>query len=989
VRRTVAFSGQTLIRFRVTRYKRLFSYARHVGVSVSVEFRLLGDIQVYVNGEQAEVGHARQRCVLATLLVDANKVVPGTQLVDRIWGDHRMPARPANALQTYLALLRRVLAGSGEVAIEWRAPGYRLAVEPSRVDLFRFRDLITDARGSADDERVAALLEQALRLWRGEPFGTLDNSWLNTVRATLVKQHHVARLDLTDILLRRARHAALVPELYDQLTEHPFDERLAGQLMLALYRSGRTCDALEVYQQIRRRLAEELGTDPGLPLRTLHRQVLAADPVLDRTAGSVTVGSAQSVVPRQLPAPPRLFVGRSPQLRLLDDALLGTAVMGVAAITGTGGVGKSWLAVHWAHTHAGEFPDGQLFVNLRGYDPAGEPLSPDTAVRGFLAALGVADPAMPSAPDARTALYRTLMAGKRILVVLDNARDSRQVEDLLPGSPTCAVLVSSRRWLGGLVGAHGAHPVELDVLTEREAGALLVGHLGHDRTAAEPDATAELLATCAGLPLALAIVAVRAAQHARLSLAVLAEELRVSAARLDALDGGDLNVNLRAVLSWSHDALEAEHGQLLALLGLAPGPDIGVDAVASLVGRPVAATRVLLRQLENAHLVQQHLPGRYRMHDLVRLYAAERATADLPAESRTAALGRVIDFYLRTAVAGEVVLNPHRDPITLAAPTPGCRPAPPLDQAEAMRWFDAEHPCLLAAQQVAADQGWHTVVWQLPWALSTFHRRRGYFHHQHSSWLVGLAAAERSDASAAQVVAHRRLALACTRIGRHSAAVEHLDRAIDLAERSGDLRGLAHSHQAFAVVWEMAGDDQAALDHLGHALRLFRAVGTPAQAAEARNGIGWHLGRLGRYQDARTQCELALATLREHNYADAVANTLDSLRFVSYEQGDFDTALDYGHQALAAYRTLGHTFEEANALDHLAAAHLAAHEPDAARRCWQQAYELYQAQNRFPDADRVRRRLAGMAAASGARGETEPLRIGTLEGGHGPGVAGR
>lgn len=940
---------------------------------MAVEFRLFGDIQAYIDGRLVEIGHARQRCVLATLLVEANQVVSSAQLVDRVWGDQRLPTRPANALQTYLALLRRALTGSGEVAIEWRSPGYRLTVDPKTVDVLRFRDLIDEARECAADERKADLLKQALRLWRGEPFGTLDTAWLNTVRATLVKQRHAARLDLTDIELRRAQHTTLVAGLYDQADEQPFDERLAGQLMLALYRSGRKSDALSYYQQVRRRLTEELGIDPSPALQTLHQQVLAADPVLDAPWDGATIRSNRTVVPRQLPPPPGLFVGRSQELRRLSEVLQTQSTVVISAISGTGGIGKSWLALHWAHMHVDRFPDGQLFVNLRGFDPSGKPVSPDVVLHGFLEVLGVAADAIPADLDSRAALYRSLIAGRRMLIVLDNARDSQHVESLLPGSPSCTVLITSRQHLVGLVAVHGAYVVELDVLTEPEAGALLARRLGADRIAAEPEATAELVAACAGLPLALGIVAVRGARNPRFPLTVLTDELRETAARLDALDGGELNVNMRAVLSWSHDNLDTESRSLFALLGLAPGPDVGLAAVVSLTALPVTRIRAALRHLEDAHLIQQHRPGRYRMHDLVRLYAAERGVADLPPESRTAALRRVVDFYLNTAAAGERLLYPHRDAIDIAQPAPGCHPEALPDQAAAMRWFEAEHYCLLAAQQLAAEHGWHATVWQLPWALSTFHRRRGYFHHQYAAWMAGLAAAEQSDMPAVQVLARRRIALACARIGRQAEGIDHFNRALALAERTGDLRGQAHTHQAFGLIWEAAGDDEKALAHLARALRLFRTVGTPAQVAEARNGLGWYLARVGRYRQARTQCELALSLLRSHNHIEAVANTLDSLRYVCQQQGAIEQAIDYARQALAIYRELGHSFEEANTLDHIANAYLALEQHAQARQCWQQAHELYRGQHRVADADRIQRQLIGLERKPDAPVEEDPF----------------
>ncbi|HET9140334.1 AfsR/SARP family transcriptional regulator, partial [Actinophytocola sp.] len=501
---------------------------------MAVEFRLLGDVEAVIDGARVPVGYAQLRCVLAALLVEANRTVPVDQLVDRVWGDRRMPHRPRNALQHGVTLLRNALAGSPDVTITWRSPGYRLTADPATIDLHRFRDLLRQAR-SAPDDRAAALLAQALNQWRGEPFGGLDFGWLRSLREALHRQHLGARLDLTDIELRRGRHAEVVGELAEWVGRHPLDERLAGQYLTALCRTGAQAQALVHYENLRRQLAEQLGADPSAPLRELHTRILADDPVLAPPAGPGRV--VPVAVPRQLPARPRQFVGRGRELTWLHSVSGGGPA--IAVIGGAGGIGKTWLALCWAYQALHRFPDGQLHVNLRGFDPSGEPLSPASALRGFLEALGVAPGAIPSDVDARAALYRSLVAGRRMLVLLDNARDAEQVVPLLPGGDTCTVLVTSRQRLTGLVVAHGARPVELEVLREREARELLAGQLGAARLAAEPGAATELLDFCAGLPLAISIVAARIAVQPELSLAVLAGELRGLHRQLDVLDTGD------------------------------------------------------------------------------------------------------------------------------------------------------------------------------------------------------------------------------------------------------------------------------------------------------------------------------------------------------------------------------------------------------------------------------------------------------------------
>jgi DNA-binding SARP family transcriptional activator/tetratricopeptide (TPR) repeat protein len=910
-----------------------------------VEFRLLGPIEVHHDGRQLDVGHLRQRCVLAALLVDANQAVQVETLVDRIWGRHRLPIRPTAAVQTYVSLLRRALAAVDGVRIVRRAAGYAITVAEEAVDLHRFRALVGRA-GGADDAGAATLYEQALGLWRGEPFATLDTPWLNGVRTALDRQRRAARLDLCDIRLRDGQHAALLTELSDLAREQPLDERVAGQLMLALYRSGRQAEALEHYQAVRRRLADDLGADPSPPLQHRHRQILTADPVL----APAVARPAAAPVPRQLPAAPRLFTGRDRELAALTSALdaqAGTA-LAVLAIAGPGGIGKTWLALHWAHRHLDRFPDGQLYLNLRGYDPSGDPVPAGTALRGLLDAFGVDPAAIPRNPDARAGLYRSLLAERRMLILLDNAADAGQVAPLLPGSPTCTVLVTSRRHLTGLVAAHGAHSQRLDLLTEPEAERLLDRHLGPDRPAAEPRATAELLRACAGLPLAIGIVAARASGHPDLPLAVLAEELRDHTGRLNALDGGDPHANLRAVFSWSRDALSREAATVFGLLALAPGPDIGTAAATVLTGLPPQAARQVLRDLEDAHLLHRGRPDRYRMHDLLRLYAVEQAPRDRAAD---ACLRRLVDHYLATAVAAERLLNPHRAPVDAGPPAPAGNPEPLPDQAAAIGWLDTEHPCLLAAQELALTRGWYAAVWQLAWALSTFHRRQGRFHDQLAAWQNGLAAARQSGDRGAQTLAHRRLGLACARTGRHTEAIDHLATAVRVAD---DLLSQAHGHQALGSVHERLGNGQAALEHTARAVELFRRAGAPVWEAEALNGLGWCLAKLGRYPEAREHCEAALAALRRLRYRDGEANTLDSLRYIADRTGQHAQALDYAYQELALYRELGHTYEEANTLDRIAHVHTTLGHPALARAAWQQALDQYRAQRRTAEAERTR-----------------------------------
>src|SRR5262249_40894759 len=453
-------------------------------------------------------------------------------------------------------------------------------------------------------------------------------------------------------------------------------------------------------------------------------------------------------VPRQLPKAPVAFTGRVRELDRLNEALTAVldpaepadervGVVVISAIAGTAGVGKTALAVHWAHQVADRFPDGQLYVNLRGFDQVGAVMGYAEAGRGFRDALGVPVAGIPVGVDAQAALYRSVLAGRRMLVVLDNARDPGQVRPLLPAAPGCLVLVTSRNQLCGLVAADGARLLTLDLLTRAEARTLLARRLGPDRTAAEPDAVEEIITRCARLPLALAVVAARAATHPRFPLHALTADLRGVHDRLDALDGGDLATDVRAVFSWSYQALGGGAARLFRLLGLHPGPDISTPApvtpppaAASLAARPAPGARALLAELARANLVVEHAPGRHTSHDLLRVYASQLAqTIDSDGERR-AATGRMLDHYLHTAYAADRMLYPARDPIMLAPLRPGVTPEQPADHQQALAWFTAEHPALLAAVEYAGATGWDTHTWQLAWTLWTFLHWQGHWHDQ-------------------------------------------------------------------------------------------------------------------------------------------------------------------------------------------------------------------------------------------------------------------
>lgn len=723
-------------------------------------------------------------------------------------------------------------------------------------------------------------------------------------------------------------------------------------------RAGVTQERLEELSGVSVRTIRRFETtaaNPGVATVRRLADALRLSPQDRESLLAAAIGAPVTTapVPRQLPAPPGEFVGRHGELAALDKA-----PDAVLAASGGGGIGKTWTALHWAHQNLDRFPDGQLFVDLRGFDPGGKPASPATAVRGFLEALGVEPTGMPAGEDAQTALYRTLVADKRILIVLDNARDTAQVVPLLPGSRTCTVLVTSRDQLAGLVTAHGAVPLPLGVLDDDEARDVLARRLGHDRLAAEPDAAADLVRYCAGLPLALAVVAARAALRPGVRLATLAAELRDVSTRLDALDTGDPASSVHAALSWTYGALTDSQASSLALLGLAPGPDISLHAAASLVADDEAGAT--LRALERVSMIEQHAPGRYRLHDLVKLFALGQARR-LPAETQDAARRRLIDFYLHTAHSADVLLEPHRPPISLAPPAPGTRVRPVPDP---MAWFAAEHANLLAAQRVATE---HQAVWQLAWSLNTFHSRRGLRHDRLAVWRAALDATAGLPDPGPRTRVLRLLGYACASLGRHEEATAHLYEALRLAELQHDLTEQGRAHQTLASAWELRGEQRRSFDHSLAALKVFRALDRPVWVAEALNAAGWSAAALGEHDTAREHCQAALVLHREHRNTDGEADTLDSLGYIAHQTGDHSQAVDHYRQAAALFREIGYTYAGAETLERLGHSHVPLAQYDQARSVWREALAIYQAQQRTTDAERVQAALDAVRSEEAAR----------------------
>ena len=682
-------------------------------------------------------------------------------------------------------------------------------------------------------------------------------------------------------------------------------------------------------------------------------------------SGSGRGDRAATAVPRQLPAAVADFIGRAAELaaltRVLDDVGAGTpGTVVISAIGGTAGVGKTALALHWAHQVRHRFADGQLHVNLRGFDPSGVPGTPAEAIRGFLDALGVPPERMPVSPDSQAALYRSLLADKRMLIVLDNARDERQVRPLLPASPASLVLVTSRNQLAGLAATDCARLLTLDVLTHAEAVELLTARIGTGPATAEPQAITEIATLCACLPLPLAVAAARAATRPGFPLATLATELRDTGGRLDALDTGDPAVSVRAVFSWSYQQLTDESARMFRLLGLHPGPDISVRAAASLAATTEPEACRLLDELAHAHLITEQVPGRYTLHDLLRAYAAVQAR-DIDSESdRAAAIGRLLDYYLHTAHAAALVLRPSREPVALTPPGPGAAPECPADYRQAMAWLGAEQHVLLAAVTAAAELGFDNHAWQIPWAMMPFLSMRGRYQECAATQRTALAAATRLGDLGGQAMSGRLLANVCSELGDYEQALAHAANSLELCQQLGNRLGEANAYRSLGLVAERQGRYADALGHFEEILRLVQAIGDKSGEADMFNAVGWCHGLLGDYEQARAFCRRSLTLAAELGNRVVSARALDSLGYAEHHLGHFDEAAACYQRGLSLFRELGDRLNEAEVLTHIGDTRHATGDVRRAREAWQQALAIFEDLSQT-GADKIRAKLASLS----------------------------
>ncbi|MFI1884455.1 AfsR/SARP family transcriptional regulator [Streptomyces jumonjinensis] len=913
-----------------------------------MRFEVLGQLRAWREGTELYPGRPQERALLALLLVRAGQPVALSELVAGLWGT-QPPHSAVNVIRRHVGSLRRLLEPGlpARAAGRWlvrASGGYQLITDADSLDLLAFRQLCEEARQAVSEDapaRAVDLFTEALGLWRGPvAAGLAPEARALLPLDALDREHLLAVREAADAAVAAGRPGAVLAELRKAAADHPLDEPVQARLTLALVATGRRAEALSTYEAVRERLGTELGIDPGPELLDVHRALLLDVP--PDTAPS-RPRTQTLPTPAQLPHDLPMFTGRRTELdralALLVDGTGTTGTATIAAISGMAGVGKSTFAVHLAHRMADRFPDGQLYVNLRGFDPSGAILQSVEAVRGLLDALGVPPEHIPRCPDAQAALYRSVLAGRRILVVLDNARDTEHVRPLLPGAPGCLTLVTSRNELPGLVAAHGAHMLTLCPFDGEEARELLALRLGADRVTAEPRAVSEIIRRCAGLPLALTCLAARAAARPHFPLSAVATELREAHGSLDAFTVPDVSVDVSSVFSWSSGALCADSAHVFRLLALHPGPDFTAPAAAVLAGVPVRRSRLLLAELVGAHLVTEHAPGRYAFHDLLRVHATELLRTRHSAAEREEVADRLYRYYAATAHAARDVLAPAADPV----PGPPCATAAGSvsDDRGALAWLTAEYPVLLGVVAAAAESGQDRLACGLVWSLEPFFDRRGHWHDGLAAHRTALDLARRLDDPRTTARALRGLARAEARVGLHDQSRPRLAAALDLAVELNDDIGRAHTHRSLGWESDQQGDIAGALRHNRLALDLFTAAGHRPGQASVLNSVGWYHARLGEYREALRHCYQALTTLQELGDRYGEAATWDSIAYAHHHLGRHPQALAGYWHALHLYRELGVPYLEAETLNRMGDTHLATGGIEAARDSWGEALTLF------------------------------------------------
>ncbi|SDO31357.1 AfsR/SARP family transcriptional regulator [Lentzea jiangxiensis] len=894
-----------------------------------MEFLLLGSLEARRAGTLLELGGPRRRAVLTMLLLHANEAVSVAQLTDAAWDSP--PVSPESNLRTYVAGLRKVL---GDRLRTRPGHGYELVVEPGELDLDVFEDQFRAGESALIEgaaEAAADHFGRALALWRGVPTAELNAGPLLRAELTRIQERRLTAVErFAKASLELGRFDDVIDRLRLETALHPLREELWAQLMIALDRSGRRGEALEAYAAARRHVVEQVGVEPGARLRQLQQVVLES-----RVPSPAALNAH-----RQLPMDIAEFTGRESELRQLCAPGPQTTVV-ISAIEGMAGVGKTKLAVRAAHQLVQRYPDVQLWADLHGFDADELPADPSAVLESFLRLLGVSGAQIPESLEERAALYRDRLAGKRALVLLDNAAGEDQVLPLLPGGATCMVLITSRRTLLRL---DGVRSLFLDVFTATEALALLSRIAGEDRVQADREAAERIAELCGHLPIAVALAAKRLARRPQWTMRDLLTRLE---------RGGGLGA--RGVFDLSYQALPENQRRLFRLLGLHPGEDVTAESAAALAGLTAFEAGDLLETLLDEHLLQQHTPGRYSLHDLLRAYAVEQVTAAEPPPARALARRRVLDWYVNTAWQSARRLNPQRK-LEIAAPDPAVHPRSFADRDAALLWCDTERANLVAAVRDAAEHDLPEHSWSLAQCLWDFFNLRKHWADWIDTHGIALAAARSTGDRAAEGRMLITLGIALREVRRHDEAIEHTQQALAIFRATGDRSRQEPALNNLGIAYMVQGRVDEALACYEQSAEIARELGNAHTEAVLLNNIGLLHADAGRFDVALARYLRALEIRQEIKDPYSEAILLNNIGEAHRGLLDFAEAASVVDRALVVFREIGDLYGQAESLDNLGLALDGLGDRRGAEKCWLESVALFEELGE-PKADEVRGRL--------------------------------
>ncbi|MFC9249829.1 AfsR/SARP family transcriptional regulator [Amycolatopsis thailandensis] len=914
------------------------------GVERTMWIELLGEVRAYTGDREIALGPPRQRAVLTILALRANETVSREELIGGIWGE-ATPLSVKGSVHTYMHGLRRALSAASDIAVARTSAGYQLVLGDQELDLSVVEARIDAARKlarSGNKTAAADLIGRALALWRSEPLGGIPGPLAAAERGRLRELRYHLIEERAELMLATGRHRELVTELAETLAVEPFREGIRAQLMLALYRSGRRAEALAEFATVRALFADELGLDPGAALTDLHLRMLRSAPDLGQ---STTVPKrTHSAVPSRLPQETPGFVGRVAEWKRMTEwcftARTKGAALVISASDGAGGIGKTSLAVRFARAVSSHYPDGQLYIDLRGFDPNRSPLRTTEALGRLLWALGGATKAVD--PDVLASMYRTVLSTKRVLIVLDNVATTDQVRDLLPGTSNSLVLITSRNRLSGLVARDGARRLTLGVLTEAEAIHLLRNTIGTERVDNERPEALKLIRLCGHLPLALRVAAGRISAEPGSTLRDPVGTLLSEQNPLDMVDVDDEEITaVHSVISWSYKSLEPALAKTFRLLGLLRGPDVGIAAAAALLDVPVADAKVNLDTLRERHLLEGGT-NRFRFHDLIKIYAGKVANRAEAAGSRSAAILRTMVWYVHGQRSALLCLSPAYPLPPLSVPETR-HALPEFDTRESVfSWFETEAPNILAMADQAAELDEHEIAWQLAWGMFEHYNSTGATTEWMELLTVGHTSSGKLDKRGPRARLSMMLGIASSRIGQHENAVRFLKAALDhvryiddghlhasiLTNLASTLRtmrkyekGLEYAHKSLELATRAGGDYQKAGSY-DALCELYVEAGQPGRALKS--------GRVG-LEYARASC----ANLIEVNVLINIAHALRDLGDEEAARGEYKAVLEFCVQ-------LGDRYHEALALRGMAELHHRTGRFQAAREQARRALEIFE-----------------------------------------------